>query len=128
LSDAGDVLVMLTCETWIAEHQLRPKQAVQVAAIRFRELGRTLGDGLLLPAVLRPVAKVQAGEAAAIRADAGVMLPKAMPAGSITLDQVAAHTAVLAVACSRCDRAGRYHLDALIEKHGPGSAFPSCCA
>jgi hypothetical protein len=45
-------------------------------------------------------------------------------AGSITLDQVAAHTAVLAVACSRCDRAGRYTLDTLIARHGPGLGIP----
>ena len=37
-----------------------------------------------------------------------------MADGSITLFQVAAHTKVLAVACSRCDRAGRYRLDTLI--------------
>jgi hypothetical protein len=33
--------------------------------------------------------------------------------GSITLGEVAEHTAVLAVACSRCERAGRYNLDTL---------------
>ena len=37
-----------------------------------------------------------------------------MPSGSITLEQVAARTAALAVACTRCDRAGRYNLGALI--------------
>ena len=47
-----------------------------------------------------------------------------MPGGSITLVQVADHTAVLAVACSRCDRAGRYSLDTLIAKHGPQSGIP----
>jgi hypothetical protein len=41
-----------------------------------------------------------------------------MASGFITLDQVATHTAVLAVACSRCDRAGRYPLDTLIARHG----------
>lgn len=40
-----------------------------------------------------------------------------MASGFITLDQVATHTAVLAVACSRCDRAGRYSLDTLIARH-----------
>jgi hypothetical protein len=34
-----------------------------------------------------------------------------MASGFITLDQVATHTAVLAVACSRCDRAGRHGVD-----------------
>jgi hypothetical protein len=48
-----------------------------------------------------------------------------MATGSITLDQVAAHTAVLAVACSRCDRAGRYSLDTLIARHGPGFGIPA---
>src|ERR1700712_918409 len=37
-----------------------------------------------------------------------------MPSGSITLEQVTARTAALAVACTRCDRAGRYNLGALI--------------
>jgi hypothetical protein len=44
-----------------------------------------------------------------------------MASGSITLDQVAAHITVLAVTCSRCDRAGQYGLDTLIARHGPGS-------
>ena len=47
-----------------------------------------------------------------------------MAGGSITLGQVAEHTAVLAVACSRCDRAGRYSLDTLIARHGPGFGIP----
>lgn len=47
-----------------------------------------------------------------------------MSAGSISLEQVAAHMAVLAVACSRCDRAGRYPVDALIARHGPGFGVP----
>jgi hypothetical protein len=48
-----------------------------------------------------------------------------MASGFITLDQVATHTAVLAVACSRCDRAGRYGLGTLIARHGPGFGIPS---
>jgi len=47
-----------------------------------------------------------------------------MAGGSITLDQVAAHVAVLAVACSRCDRAGRYNLDTLIARHGANLGIP----
>jgi hypothetical protein len=47
-----------------------------------------------------------------------------MASGSITLDQVATHTAVLAVACSGCDRAGRYGLDTLIADHGPDFGIP----
>ena len=33
-------------------------------------------------------------------------IAKILPSGSITLEQVAARTAALAVACTRCDRAG----------------------
>jgi hypothetical protein len=44
--------------------------------------------------------------------------------GSITLEQVAAHTALRAVACSRCDRAGRYNLNTLIAPHGPAFGIP----
>jgi hypothetical protein len=44
------------------------------------------------------------------------------PAGSISLGQVAAHTEVLIVACSRCERVERYRLKTLIARHGP--AFP----
>jgi hypothetical protein len=44
--------------------------------------------------------------------------------GSITLGAVAAHTAVLTVACSRCDRAARYRLDRLIARHGPACGIP----
>jgi hypothetical protein len=38
--------------------------------------------------------------------------------GSITLGEAAEHTAVLTVACTRCDRAGKYRLDTLIGRHG----------
>jgi hypothetical protein len=48
-----------------------------------------------------------------------------MPSGSITLEQVAARTAALAVACTRCDRAGRYNLGALIAEHGPRFGIPA---
>jgi hypothetical protein len=47
-----------------------------------------------------------------------------MAGGSITLGQVAEHTAVLVLACSRCDRAGRYGMDTLIARHGPGFGIP----
>ena len=46
-------------------------------------------------------------------------------AGSITLGEAAEHTAVLAVACSRCERAGRYSLDTLIARHGDDFGIPS---
>ena len=44
--------------------------------------------------------------------------------GSITLGAVAAHTAVVTVGCSRCDRAARYRLDRLIARHGPACGIP----
>jgi hypothetical protein len=44
--------------------------------------------------------------------------------GSITLAEVAVHTAGLAVACSRCERAGQYRLDTLIARHGPDFGTP----
>jgi len=45
--------------------------------------------------------------------------------GSLTLGDVAAKTDVLAVACTRCDRTGRYPLAALIEKHVPAYTIPT---
>jgi hypothetical protein len=47
-----------------------------------------------------------------------------MPPGSLTLADVANHTAVLAVACSRCERTGRYSLATLIARHGVQFAIP----
>jgi hypothetical protein len=47
-----------------------------------------------------------------------------MASGSISLAQVAAHTAGLAIACSRCDRAGRYRLDTLLARHGGDFGIP----
>jgi hypothetical protein len=44
--------------------------------------------------------------------------------GALTLAGVAERTDVLVVACSRCDRAGRYRLDTLISRHGPGYGVP----
>jgi hypothetical protein len=44
--------------------------------------------------------------------------------GSITLGDVAEHTAVLAVACSRCERVGRYRLGILIPLHGADFGIP----
>jgi hypothetical protein len=38
--------------------------------------------------------------------------------GSITLGDVAEHTTVLAVACSRCERVGRYNLHILMASDG----------
>jgi len=47
-----------------------------------------------------------------------------VPAGSITLGAVAERTDVLAVACSRCERVGRYPLEGLIAKHGRAFDIP----
>ncbi len=45
--------------------------------------------------------------------------------GSISLSEVSEHTAVLSVACTRCDRAGRYNLDTLIARHGADFGIPA---
>jgi hypothetical protein len=45
--------------------------------------------------------------------------------GSITLGDVAEHTTVLAVACSRCERVGRYNLHILMARHGEGFGIPN---
>jgi hypothetical protein len=47
-----------------------------------------------------------------------------MMSGSITLGAVAERTAVLNVACTRCERVGRYNLDVLIARHGPNFGIP----
>jgi hypothetical protein len=44
--------------------------------------------------------------------------------GSISLGQVAVHTTVLEVVCSRCERADQYRLDMLIAQHGRGFGIP----
>jgi hypothetical protein len=36
----------------------------------------------------------------------------------VTLGEIAAHASMLDVACSRCERRGRYRLDTLIARHG----------
>jgi len=51
--DGGPDLVAITAETWVSSDQLRPEQEAQVAAIRFRQAGPTLGDGLLRPEGMR---------------------------------------------------------------------------
>lgn len=47
-----------------------------------------------------------------------------MKAGSITLADVAAKSQSLNIACSRCERAGRYRLDSLIALHGADFGIP----
>jgi hypothetical protein len=44
--------------------------------------------------------------------------------GSITLGEVGEHTAVLIVSCTRCERAGQYRLETLIERHGKDFGIP----
>jgi hypothetical protein len=44
--------------------------------------------------------------------------------GSISLGLVAAHTAALTIAGSRCERTATYRLDALIARHGSGFGIP----
>jgi hypothetical protein len=44
--------------------------------------------------------------------------------GSITLADVAALTDTLVVACTRCERAGRYSLHTLIKRHGRRCGVP----
>ena len=46
-------------------------------------------------------------------------------AGSLTSRDVAAETDTLVIACGRCDRAGRYPVTTLIEKHGPHHTIPA---
>ena len=49
-ADGEPDMVAFTAETWVNADQLYPEQEAQVAAIRFRHGGPTLGDGLLRPA------------------------------------------------------------------------------
>ncbi len=44
--------------------------------------------------------------------------------GSITLAQVAERAAVLAMACTQCERAGEHGVDALVARHGPLTGVP----
>jgi hypothetical protein len=46
-------------------------------------------------------------------------------AGSIALQEVAAHTDVLAVGCTRCERTARYQMATLIERHGRSFPVPA---
>jgi hypothetical protein len=46
-------------------------------------------------------------------------------AGSLTLLDVAERTDALIIACGRCDRAGRYPVATLIEKHGRSFPIPT---
>jgi hypothetical protein len=48
--------------------------------------------------------------------------------GSISLGDVADRTAVLNIACSRCERAGRYSVETLITRHGHWFGIPALLA
>jgi len=50
--DDGPPMVALTAETWVSADQLYPEQEAQVAAIRFRQPGPTLGEALFRPAAM----------------------------------------------------------------------------
>ena len=52
------------------------------------------------------------------------MAENVIPSGSLFLADVAKQTGVLAIACRRCDRAGRYRLDTLIERYGGNYGVP----
>jgi hypothetical protein len=52
-----DAIVLIAAGTWISDSMLAPDQEAQVAALRFRQPGRALQDGLLLPAPLRAAAR-----------------------------------------------------------------------
>jgi hypothetical protein len=47
-----------------------------------------------------------------------------MPTGAITLADVAARTDVLDIRCTRCERAGRYQVAALVKRYGPRIGIP----
>ena len=47
-----------------------------------------------------------------------------MTSGALTLGQVAERTAVLDVACGRCERRGRYDTARLVERHGAEMPMP----
>ena len=47
-----------------------------------------------------------------------------MPAGVVTLGQVAARLPMLEVACNRCERHGRLHMSRLLATYGPGLPMP----
>ncbi|MBB5414136.1 hypothetical protein HDG42_000160 [Paraburkholderia sp. JPY171] len=44
--------------------------------------------------------------------------------GSVSLDEVATRTTHIELACTRCDRHGRYRVDGLIQQFGPDFAMP----
>jgi hypothetical protein len=48
--------------------------------------------------------------------------------GSILLGEVAAHIAVLEIACNRCTRKGRVSVDRLMAEHGPLMSIPTLLA
>jgi hypothetical protein len=51
-----------------------------------------------------------------------------MSGGSITLGDVAARTDTLVVACTRCERAGRYSLHTLIKRYNRRLGVPTLLA
>lgn len=51
-----------------------------------------------------------------------------MPTGALTLGDLRGRLDYLDVACSRCDRRGRYRVDRLIADHGAGKGLPDLAA
>jgi hypothetical protein len=52
------------------------------------------------------------------------MMDKGKMTGSVTLSEVASKATHLDVACTRCDRRGRYRLARLVEQFGGDYALP----
>jgi hypothetical protein len=48
-----------------------------------------------------------------------------MPSSVRTLGEIASHTAVLEVACNRCERGGRLRTACLVVEHGPDTPMPA---
>jgi hypothetical protein len=46
------------------------------------------------------------------------------PSDALSLADVAARTDLLEIACTKCDRAGRYRVDTLIQRYGSGVRIP----
>ena len=47
--------------------------------------------------------------------------------GAVTLGDIAGRITMLEVACSRCERRGRYRVARLIEQHGADRGLPELC-
>jgi hypothetical protein len=50
-----------------------------------------------------------------------------MASGTVTLGEFARHLAILDVACSKCERRGRYKVAELMKRHGADAKLPDLC-